>query len=286
MMASPLLYPGQTLHARLSAPELGAQNFTVGFRLMVYSSNDKLVAVDSDSTIALRAESHLAELSWTIPIELSNKPIQQVGLLITPLAIPAKNISATVYLHSLSWVGAPHMTLQRPAVSEQAGVENSADLMSMWERSFVSSVDKFHTSLGPSFYLSQDRGQGMIIHGTREWKDYKIRVNKFAVHLGQPAGVAVRVRGLRRWYALMFLPGKVAIVKTRDDERKNLAMAEFDWKLDAKYEVQVCVEADKITGQIGELVISAEDDEYEGGGIGLIVTEGAVSADRIQIQPI
>ncbi|EME78342.1 uncharacterized protein MYCFIDRAFT_64317 [Pseudocercospora fijiensis CIRAD86] len=239
MVASPLLYPGQILRAKLSVPQSKDLNFNVGFRLMVYDSNDRLVEVDSDSTAALCAESNPAELSWKIPFEL---------------------ISLFSKLEFWS-----HHSLAR----------------------LRTSVDKFYTSLGPSsFYLSQDQGEGLIIHGTREWKDYAVSVRKFAVHLGQPAGVVVRVQGLRRWYALLFLPGKVAIVKARDDERENLAIAKFDWQVDFKYEVQVSVEGDEITGKIGEVVISAKDDEYGGGGGGLIVAEGALSADSIDVQPI
>ncbi|MDE2792356.1 MAG: hypothetical protein OXI81_18330, partial [Paracoccaceae bacterium] len=38
-------------------------------------------------------------------------------------------------------------------------------------------------------HISQDHGEGMIIHGTRQWTDYRVDAG-VTVHLGRYAGLA------------------------------------------------------------------------------------------------
>ena len=141
--------------------------------------------------------------------------------------------------------------------------------------------------MGPSFFIAHDRGEGIITHGTRQWTDYQATAHKFTVNLGAPAGLAIRVRGLNRYYAIMFLRGnRIALVKARDEQRLELSSVPFQWSLDTSYEVKIEVQGGTIVARIGKIVLRATDHEYPSGGVGLVVTDGSLSADSIDISPI
>ncbi|ETN41707.1 uncharacterized protein HMPREF1541_03643 [Cyphellophora europaea CBS 101466] len=286
MMACPLLYPGQRVRAMVGVSGGTSPGLpTVRLRIKAYNEDDDLITVDGDP---VKLESR-AELSWTVPASLQNKPIQQIGI-----AISAEGrLDCDIWLYQLQWDGIPSMTLQRPSAGpeDHQGVEH-AGTGSFWEQSWVSSVDKFHARMGPSFFLGHDHGEGIITHGTRDWTDYDVTARGFKVNLGAPAGVAIRVRGLNRWYAVMFVKGqsdgktRMAIVKARDEKRIDLATEQFDWKLDTAYEVKLRAEGSKITATVADITLSAVDEEYVGGGVGLVVTDGSLSIDTIDISPV
>lgn len=280
MMASPLVYPGQHLTAKLKASHQNSAEARVCLRLRAYAENNDLATVDS-LAVALRPGDS-ADLSWVIPQSLANRPVQQLGVAIDS----ANELDGTVWLKSLGWEGVPTMTLKRPPVpAELEGTEHS-DAVSFWEKSWVSSVDKFHSTMGPSFYIAQDRGEGIISHGTRDWTDYEAVVHDVVVNLGAPAGLAVRVQGLNRYYALMFLRGgRVGIIKAADEKRIELASALFDWELDQKYELTLSVKGSSIHAKVGDVELRVSDGAYDGGAVGLVITAGSLSADRIDIMP-
>lgn len=281
LMACPLLYPGQQIRA-LVLPSIGPAGSTavVRIRVKAYDENDTLITVESDPVI-LKTK---ADLSWVVPASLENKPIQQVGI-----AISAEGcLYGTVWLDHLQWDGIPSMTLKRPFAGSEddQGVEQAGS-GSFWEKSWVSSVDKFHSRMGPSFFIAHDHGEGIITHGTRDWTDYQATAHKFTVNLGAPAGVAIRVRGLNRYYAVMFTWGdRVALIKARDEQRTEMTSSAFPWKLDAAYEVTIRAQGSTITAKVGNLVLTATDTDYTGGGVGLVVTDGSLSTDSIDIGPI
>ena len=278
MMASPLVYPGQCLTAKLTAAPGNSTSARVCLRLKAYDAKDELVTVDDHPHSADPGSCEL--ISWVIPRSLENKPIQEIGLAICAEA----EFEGTVTLNSLGWKGAPEMVLKRPAVPGEPGGTENCSSGSFWEKSWVSSVDKFHSTMGPSFFIAQDRGEGIISHGTRDWTDYEAVVHDFVVNLGAPAGLAVRIQGLNRYYALLLLPGgKAAIAKAADEDRIELATKEFNWEIDEKYEMALAVRGKEIYARVGDVELRATDGDYRGGAVGLVVTDGSVSADSIAI---
>lgn len=275
LMASPLLYPGQTLQATVLSPETNATEVQVALRLKVYGSQDRLLAKNDQPVILSPGKNTV--LKWTIPDDFDSQPIQSVGL---ALGAVKDNFTGKILLDSLGWSGLPSMTLQRP----------SEKTSQFWKRAWVNGVDAFHHWMKPSFCIVKNRGEGIIIHGTRDWTDYRATVTDFTVQLGQPAGIAIRVRGLNRYYAIMFSgQGKtVTLVKALDEKRTVMASAEFLWELDRPYQVVIEAKGPHITGLVGGTAIElmAEDDQYAGGGVGLIVTDGTTSAGHIKIEPL
>lgn len=83
--------------------------------------------------------------------------------------------------------------------------------------------------MGPSFSMAQNRGEGLISHGTRDCTGYRAVVHNFVVNLGPRAELAVRVQGLNQYYAVMFIRGgKVALVMAADEKTIEPASAEFE----------------------------------------------------------
>ncbi|KAL7906613.1 ADP-ribosylglycohydrolase domain-containing protein [Trichoderma velutinum] len=276
IMASPLMYPGQRVKAELHAADSNNMTLTVRLRIKAYDENDVLTTVDS-MPINMKTGQHNS-LEWTIPDSLQNWPIQQIGIAIST-AKGSPNLNGTIYLHSLRWDGVPRMTLKRPA--------NKSRYQSFWNRAWVSSVDKVHTDMGPSFFIAQDRGEGLLSQGARDWIDYDVMVSNFVVNFGGSMGVAARVQGLNRYYGLMLTKDKrVALIKAVDDKRIELMSMPFEWEENCKYQLHLRVQGSKIEGQVGQMRVTAVDDDYVGGAVGLVVTDGSLSADSISVSPV
>ena len=280
MMASPLVYPGQRLTAKLTGPAGNATTMRVWLVAKAYDERDELLIVESHAVDLHPGKSEV--LPWVLPRALDNRPIQQIGVAIEAGA----GRNGTIWLNSLGWSEVPTLSLKRPPVPDAWKGTEHAEAINFWERSWVSSVDKFHSTMGRSFYIAQDRGEGTISHGTRDWTDYRAVVHGFVVNLGPRAGLAVRVQGLNRYYAVMFIRGgKIVLVKAADEKGVELAAAEFAWNLDTKYELELSVVGTGIYAKVGDVELRATDDAYTGGAVGLVITEGSLSADGIDIEP-
>jgi ADP-ribosylglycohydrolase len=271
LLASPRVYSGQTIKAHAIADIANTSTVSAALRIKVYGRDDHLVDYDSQS-VALAPGAN-GVLSWTIP-DLDGQPIQQIGVCLTSAGPGADGV---VWLDYLGWSGTPRLKLRRPKEPN-----------TFWRQSWVNNVSSFGDNFHSAFHLSQDRGSGIIIHGTREWTDYRVS-SAVTVHLGASAGLAVRVQGLRRYYALLLeADDRVRLVKIRDDERTVLAEAPCRWILEKAVALELEVRGAKITGTVdGSIVLRATDSSakpFENGGVGLVITEGALSADQIDIE--
>ena len=271
LLASPRVYSGQTIKAHAIADSANTSTVSATLRIKVYGRDDHLVDYDSQS-VAL-APGADGVLSWTIP-DLDGQPIQQIGVCLTSDGPGADGI---VWLDYLGWSGTPRLKLRRPK-------EPNA----FWRQSWVNNVSSFGDNFHSAFRISQDRGSGIIIHGTREWTDYRVS-SAVTVHLGASAGLAARVQGLRRYYALLLEEDdRVRLVKIRDDARTVLAEAPCRWTLEKAVALELEVRGTKIAGTVdGSIVLKATDSSatpFENGGVGLVITEGALSTDQVDIE--
>jgi ADP-ribosylglycohydrolase len=273
LLASPRLYSGQTIKARAIADDTNTSTVSVALRIKVYGRDDCLVDFDSPSmTLAPGAD---GVLSWTVP-DLDGQPIQQIGVCLTS---EGARVDGTVWLDYLGWSGTPRLSLRRP---KEPGT--------FWRHSWINNVSLLSENFASAFRISQDRGSGIIIHGTREWTDYRVSC-AVTVHLGASAGLAARVQGLRRYYALLLEPDdRVRLVKMRDDVRIVLAEAPCRWSLEKEValelEVRGATIAGSVVGSIGLRATDSSTTPFENGGIGLVITEGALSTDQIDVVPL
>lgn len=274
VMTPPLLYPGQQVKAVVRAEKANTASVAIRIRLKVYGPDDTLRTVDSPSMTIKPGRQ--ATHQWTIPPHLDSHPIQQVGLV---LSAPEGCLDGLVWLDSLGWSGGPHLCL-RP-LSDTSG--------NLWKQAWVNGTGDFLTDLLPdSIFISQDRGEGIVTYGTRDWTDYQAVVPRLVICLGGRAGVVIRVQGLSRYYALVFVkPDRVTLVKALDEERTELAAAAFDWEHTTGYRVCLAVKGSFIKASIGGgPILEATDDSYLTGGIGLVVTDGAISANQFDVSQL
>ena len=92
--------------------------------------------------------------------------------------------------------------------------------------------------------------------------------------LARQGGVAARVGGMRRWYALVLCDdGKVRLIKDRE-KTSVLAVDDFPVELDRYYRMELTVDGNKLAGSIdGQVVLEATDavDPLDGGWRRLLV---------------
>jgi ADP-ribosylglycohydrolase len=272
LMATPLVYPGQVIQARVIASARNKGAISARLRLRAYDAHDHLQDVDGEATELQPGESRVLE--WRVP-EFDGQPIAEVGI---ALATTARRADGSVLLDYLRWDGEPELVLQRP--------HGDGDF---WRMSWVNGVSFFSKRFPPSFRISQNRGEGIIIHGTRQWTDYTV-ASDIVVHLGNYGGVAVRVQGLRRYYAARLTrDGHLQIVRVRDEETRILADTPFPFSFERKVSVRVTVHGTGIVAEADGTILEASDDSPEAfvnGGIGLLVSEGALSTESVRVGPV
>jgi ADP-ribosylglycohydrolase len=270
MLASPTLYPGQEVRARVVADAANAQSIAVRLAIRYYGERD------AEQTLTGQPEpvapGGAAVLSWTMP-DLGGAPIFEVGIVIEP----PPGVEGSVYLDWMTWGGSPDALLARP---ENAG-EN-------WRRAWVDGVDRVESRRDFPYRVSQDYGTGIMSQGTVDWDDYRVSVD-IAIVLAERAGVAARVGGMRRWYGLLLCDdGMVRLVKNRDGETV-LAERQFFWAVDRVYRFALSVHGRHIVGEIdGTSLLEAVDEDASllAGGVGMVITQGTMSCGPVRVQPI
>ncbi len=277
--ASPTLYPGQKVTARLSAPESNPTDVKVSLCLKHFDAKDELALVLGPD-LDLKA-GELGSISWVIP-DTGGWPIAEVCLLIS---VDRKSESE-VLLDSLTWEGAPNCTFRTP---EDAPVRTwRSDAIGMTSRHcWVNGLDLFEW-WGAAYRCTQNAGTGLAIIGCREWRDYTVS-SPVSVHMAEAAGIAARVQGMKRWYGLLLVQGgKLQLVKELDG-RQILAETLFDWQLDQVYDLSLAVQGDEIRAFVdGALMLQFKDSGtlLDGGGAGFAVEEGRLMSDEMRITPL
>ncbi len=271
LMATPLVYPGQTLSARVIADKRNRSGVQVALRLLVYGRDDELRPIDSQPAV-LPPGAEMT-LSWRLP-DTGGEPIQSIGL---ALASPGGDEDGAVVLDYLRWDGPPDVRLRRP---DEPG--------DFWRRAWVNGVSFLSRNFPQAFRISQDRGEGMIVHGGRQWTDYRVETG-LTIHLAQYAGVGIRVQGLRRYYAaLLVRPDLFRLVRVIDDSVAILAETAFEWSFESRYEIAAEVVGRAIAVSAGGAALVAHDDDpraLDNGGAALIINAGACSCDEVRVCP-
>ena len=269
LMATPLVYPGQWISARAIAAKSNLDEVRASLRILVYGREDRLDPIDGE-WVGLRPGAETA-LRWRLP-DTGGQPIQSVGL---ALRSAGGRASGAVVLDYLRLDGPPYVRLRRPGEPGD-----------FWRRAWVNAVSIFSPIFPQAFRISQDRGEGMIIHGGRQWGDYRVQT-ALTVHLGRYAGIGVRVQGLRRYYgAILVRPGLLRLIRVRDDSVVVLAEAPFGWVFDEAYSFDIQVVGGVIAVVVGATRLEVCDESAEAladGGVGLIVNEGACSTDEVRV---
>ena len=269
LLASPTLYPGQTVRAGLAADGANRRPLTGRLFVRVYGDDDALTLIPGPAAVI--APGATQELVWRLD-PMDGQPIAQVGIEVESV----DGEDGTVYLDFLEWNGAPDVTLHRPAGNG-----------TMWRRAWMDGVDDFRARWPEPYRIVQNHGTGLISQGTVDWTDYRAEAD-VKVYLATSGGLAVRASGMRRYYALTLGDdGHARLVKTRDGET-ILAEAAFPWEFDQWYALAVETASARIRGWIdGALLFDVTDDHdpLVGGGVGLVCTAGCLGSGAIRVRP-
>ena len=269
LLASPTLYPGQEVRARVIAHRGNAGPLEARLLIRFYGEDEEMQTLAGSPD--LLSPGHDAVLAWRIP-DLGGAPVAEVGI----AAEPAAGGTGTLYLDWLTWGGAPDVTFRRP---DWGG--------NHWRRAWVDGVDQFEGRWPEPYRISQNSGTGLISQGTADWRDYRVTAD-VTLFLARQGGIAARVGGMRRWYALLLRDdGMARLVKDREAVTV-LAEHPFARELDRAYRLSLTVRGHRIVGEIdGQELLSATDDDdpLESGGVALIVTEGTLSSGPVRVEP-
>lgn len=246
LVASPALYPGQTVRARVGG--------TARLVIQVYTGDDEPRTVECPVA-------GTGELAWTVP-DLGGQPVVAVGV----------RTDGPAALHYLTWDGAPDVTLTRPA-----------DGGTMWRRAWVPALHRFDERWPEPFRIVQNQGTGMLITGAREWCDYTVTAD-VTPHLAAGVGLAARVQGLHRFYALE-LTGRDTVRLLRGDT--VLAERPYAWTFGTTYRLGITCSGDRIRAAVDDTdLFDVRDGTYGCGGVALRVTEGRTATQQVRITPV
>ncbi len=268
-VASPTLYPGQTLKGRLEASEENTGAVRCRPYIGIYNGDDLIERRYGDLLTFLPGEAHT--FSWQLG-DTEGAPIAEVGLEISEAA----EGQGVLYLDYLSWDGTPETVWRRPPGKGH-----------MWSRAWVSTMDHVGAHWPAAFHLSKSRGTGMFIQGTREWTDYEVSAT-LTPQVAESFGLAVRVQGLGRYYALLVGQDRtVRLVKVQDGTTV-LQRSPFEWQFGSSYKFALRVEGATLKARLDDTFLFEVSDEgtfLTGGGIALLCGAGLVSCPEIAIGP-
>jgi hypothetical protein len=186
----------------------------------------------------------------------------------------------------LRWDGTPDLTLHRPTDGTATSLSQPGEGCDFWRMAWVNGVSLFSKRFPPDFRISQDIGEGVILHGTRQWTDYRV-ASDVTLHLGSYGGIVVRAQGLRRYYAARLLrSGLFQIVRVRDETTTVLAETPLAVALETPISLSVEVEGDSIRACANGTTLTARDGAFHDGAAGLLVCEGALSTLAVRIGPV
>ncbi|AIE83755.1 ADP-ribosylglycohydrolase family protein [Fimbriimonas ginsengisoli] len=260
LVANPTLYSGHLLKIRIQANGEPASGRLV---LSHYDREDESISV-AGPEFHLRP-GDVRELDWRIP-DTGGYPIHEVGLELD---------RGEIYVDWVDWNGVPR--------TSWPPVEGT-----MWARAWAKSLDRWEYKRDAYEFLTHSEGIGLLTQGAREWRDYRLSV-RLTPRMAVSGGVAIRVQGLRRYYAFVFGDrGEVRIDKALDG-RRTLVSGKFDWEPFRDYQVVIEAEGDTIRASIdGQWILSVTDRDRpltEGAG-GFVVEAGCLGAGTPGVSPL
>ena len=258
LIASPTLYPGQVVRAKLSGSSEAVQ---ARICLGAYGEEDSVRYLFGEKKAIPSGEACVLE--FTVP-DLEGYPTLEAG-------VELKG-NGSALIEWLTWDGEPNLSLGRTPSGR------------VWREAWVKGIDDF-MDWGPSFRLIQNSGTGLLMHGTRDWRDYRVEAELTSFH-AKEVGIAVRVQGMRRYYAILITPGCRAILVRENDGRTVLAAAPFAWKFGQYVSLSLEVEGSTIRAMVDQVALVAQDDALDGGAAAFVITDGHCDSDRMRVGPI
>ena len=231
--------------------------------LRVYGADDKLECL-SGPEVDLSAKPQ--RLTWQIP-DTAGRPIAEIGMELSATA----RADGVVQLDHLTWDGTPTVTFRKPDAPA-----------TLWQNAWV---DAMH----PQFRLErfiQNEGRGLGITGMRDWRDYRVSAD-ITPHFVKSVGLAVRVQGLERYYALLLCnDGTAKLIKRLDGQERTLAGKPFPWDYARACYFTLEAHGSRLVGSInGSVLFDVEDNDHPlaSGAIGIVCEEGRGASGPVHV---
>ena len=277
LIASPTLYPGQIVQAGFSADESHRGPVKVALFLCYYDADNQPARLLGP--LASVEPGCYQKLTWHIP-ELRGMPIYAVGI-----EIRAGDLGeGTVYLDYLRWEGVSDTTFGRPE-----GFQIKPNNPNLWSQAWICAADHWERNGKDAFRIGQNEGRGLITTGLQEWADYHISA-RIRPSLMRSGGLAVRVQGLRHYYAFRLSDQmKIQLIRVFEGQEVVLSEVHFEWQPWNSYDLTLEVRGDHFKGWVdGHLVIEFVDTNIPiaSGAIGLLVEEGFLITNSVKLKPV
>ena len=103
-------------------------------------------------------------------------------------------------------------------------------------------------------------------------------------------GLAARVQGMRRFYALLLEnPNRAALVRVYDDDVTRLAGCELEWSVDINYTFDLQIQDNVLRASLNDIQlfeVEDEDTRLDCGAIAYLVEEACVLSASVEISPV
>jgi ADP-ribosylglycohydrolase len=267
LMASPTLFPGQLVKTRLEAEAANSRFVQVSPFVAFYDGQDQLSRHYGPVSTIHPGECNEAE--WLIE-ELDGAPIARFGFEVTSESCA----KGTLYVDYVDWKGVPSTTFRRPTMDG-----------SMWRRAWINAFDDVGTRWPAAFHLSQGRGTGLFIQGCRDWKDYVVQATITPL-LAKSFGLAARVQGLLRYYALLLGPGQRLQLIRAFDATEILTEHSFEWQWERPYKIGLEVTGASLIGFVNDEELfrfQDADSPLKEGGVAFVCEEGLITSDQLEV---
>jgi len=270
LAACPTLYPGQTVEAELEADAGNAAPMAARLMLSRYAEGDELVRLAGEAVEL--APGQRRRLRWTVPAT-GGYPIAEVGVEL-PGEPPGAGADGAVYLDYLTWGGAPNVAFPTLGGSDLS-----------WRQAWLDAADQ--RIFGEAIRVTSNGGPAMLIQGTRDWRDYRVSAS-VRPHMADEAGIAARVQGLRRYYALLLARGGLLRLVKMLNTPQVLAERDIGWEFDETLLLELEVVGAKLRGRLGgKTVLRARDPHpLDGGAIALATRLGRADFDAVRVRPV
>jgi hypothetical protein len=265
LVACPTLYPGQRMSGRVGVPPDAAGPVDARLAVQTLDGHDQPVTLIGPGVAVQPGDA--VDLAWQVP-DTGGQPIVSAGVQVTG--------GGLAELEWLTWDGEPRATFTRPDVGG-----------SRWRTGWVQAVDRFDAKWPEPFRIVQNRGTGLLIHGSRDWRNYRVSAD-VTPHLAAAVGLAARVQGLTRYYALELADRRTArLIRRWDEDTTVLASADLVWEFGRRYQLSLQADGGTLSAAVDGAELFHVTDGGPGpdsGGIALLVTEGRTATERVSVE--
>jgi ADP-ribosylglycohydrolase len=269
MVASPALYPGQTVTAVVrGAPAVMARLYA-----LYYDRDDAIQRLQGEWAVLSEAGT---TLRWTIP-DTNGLPLYRLGVEFGS----DTRFDGEAVVRSIDWGGAPEAYEIRGML-----IKSIWNLSPFWTRAWVSSAKHFAPDFKYTLCFSHPLENGVATTGSRDWDDYSV-TSSIDYSINDGGGLVARSRGHRRYYAGMLKGSEALIVRRYDDEVTVLAHAAVPIGATGKRDLKFSLKGPELRLAVDgaeRLVVS--DDTFASGGAGFIVEKGTIVADGFLVHAI